>query len=43
MGIIPKFWATIIPFKLNYAFPVMELTQRVWRTLSISVYLFKLV
>ena len=43
MGIIPKFWATIMPFELNYAFPVMELTQRIQRTLSISVHLFELV
>ena len=43
MGIIPKFGAITIPFELNYAFPVMELTQRIQRTLGIGVNLFKLV
>ena len=43
MEITPKLCATRIPFELNYAFPVMELTQRIQRTLSIGVYLFKLV
>jgi hypothetical protein len=32
-----------MPFELNCAFPVMELTQRIQRTLSRSVHLFKLV